>query len=310
MNKIIMEEGIFFYCSTDQRTALLDCNDFISNNSRIAMHGYPEDLTISKLIIELFEQNSSLSAGTGEETLAVGNTLLDVLMAANLCKTALPIKVLEIGAVSGVVSYHLAYMLGKFHPESKLCCVCDTIGNDSGNQWLDRISLIKEPPGLSFLVADYEDTQLQDNSFDITVLNGTVDFMKPLEVIQEARRLTKDRGIVICYSTGGQLLESSFKSCFTQRTEYPLSENCNIMYSCNFLNHTDSVKELEQRKIILEYIDKVQKEILNRCSFNIEESLNQIEVYMKVAIENRDISIKIQLIELKEMLLEYTMSTW
>ena len=97
------------------------------------------------------------------------------------------------------MSFHLAYLMGQYNRKSLLCGICDSIGNESGNQWLDRVSLVQEPPELAFSVMDYDEKLIQEKSFDLVIINGREQFREPQAVVENAFRVLKDAGAVLCY---------------------------------------------------------------------------------------------------------------
>lgn len=228
--KLFYQDQKFSYEENGQSRILLDCQDYFANKSRIPMHSFvEEDITIPVFLLGLLERYGELSGGTGEEENGEEIQLIGVLTAAFLIRFALPVKAVELGCTSGVLSYYLAKILGTFNPESSLCCVTDVIGNSSENGWLDRISLADNPPSLSMLASDYDDTQLESGHFDLVVINGTRGVGNPDGVIREAKRLAKKGGLILAYCCDSPLLESCFCLHFPERKEYHLEVNTRIM---------------------------------------------------------------------------------
>lgn len=229
MGILTVENNKFIYEERNTKRVLLDCNDYLSNKSRIPMHSFDNDLTIPGLLLQLFKWHKQLCANQSEDSDVMEALLIDVLLTAFFIKTPMSKRVLEIGCTKGVLSYHLATLLGRFNVESSLCCVCNKIGNSSNNSWLDMISLVEKVPGLSMLASDYDVMPLESKYFDIVIINGTEDFEEPYPVISEAKRLVKDEGIVMCYADCQPLLESSFKLFFSEREEYLLTGQRSIL---------------------------------------------------------------------------------
>lgn len=306
MNRITYEDNAFIFSENDNKTVLFRCDDFLSNKSRLPMHSLDESLTIPQLIVNLINSNAQFFENHQEKTLTFATSLVDIITAGYISKTALPVKVAELGATEGIISFHLAALLGKFHPGSLLCCISDTMGNDSDNQWLDRIVLAEEPPQLSFLAADYEHTQLQESSFDIVVINGMVNFMNPYQVIQEAKRLVKNHGLIICCSFHTPLLESSFKIAFKEKTEYSITETSKIMvtyHEKDACNLRDAF--VVQHEEICSYIRNITQLIKENEQVNLEKTLDEIHQFLKRSANLMDIDAKIQLLNLEETLLDY-----
>lgn len=294
MNTVNLENDIFVYNRKKKKTVLLDCTDFLSNKSRIPMHSLAGDLTVPELIVSLIDD---------KKPLALADLLLDILVVSQLVKTAFPVKVLEIGAASGVVSYHLATLLGKFHPESFLCCISDSIGSDSESRWLDHIVLVEEPPKLSFLAGDYDDTHLQENEFDLIVINGIAVYESYQRVICEAERLIKMDGTVICYSIDSPSLEKDFKIAFPQTEEYPVLGNVNIMVASSF----EKRGKLDQIEEICSYIKEIRESMAERRPIEIENFLDKIRGYLEIVHKEKNTDVKIQLIDLRACLIELLM---
>ncbi len=291
MNTIDLENDTFIYNGKEKHTVLLDCNNFLSNKSRIPMHSLVGDRTVPELILLLIDN---------QDPFAMANLLLDILVTSELIKTAFPVKVLEFGAAGGVVSYHLATLLGKFQPESFLCCVSDSIGSESENRWLDHIVLVNEPPKLSLLAGDYDDTHLQESEFDLIVINGSVNYENPQDVIREAERLIKKDGTIICYSVGSLCLKKDFKAFFSQTVEYPISESENIVIAKSF-DKRDKPDQIEE---IYSYINQIKKSVVEHRTIIIEDSLDKIQEYLEIAQRERNTDVKIQLIDLRASLIE------
>lgn len=308
MNRITYENNAFIFSEGEKKTVLFCCDDFLSNKSRLPMHSFDDSLTIPKLIVNLINANIRYFENHEEKALTFATSLVDILTASFASKTSLPVKVLELGATDGIISFHLASLLGKLHPETLLCCVTDTIGNDSDNQWLDRIILAEEPPQLSLLASEYDKTQLQGESFDIVVINGMVNFMNPYQVVLEAKRLVKKQGLIICCSLGTPLLESCFKMVFKDRTEYAITEASKIMTVFpGKEGKGDKAEEVGCHEEIFRFIDMMSSRMKDGGDVDLEKSMMRIQQLLGEAAELKDVDAKIQLIRLKEELLDYAL---
>lgn len=220
MNNFVYKNNQFIYNTITERRILLDCNNFFENKSRVPFHTLSDGPTVPNMIFDLLTWHSGYSEHTNQPNYGPYYTLIDVLVTAYHVKSADPKKLLELGCANGLMSHHLATILGKLHPDSLLYSVADSIGNESNNQWLDFISEIEEMPRLAFSATDYEDTNLKDNNFDITIVNGSVPIASPDKVLAEAWRVTKNGGCIICYVQKQPLLESAFQLLFPEREEY------------------------------------------------------------------------------------------
>lgn len=198
MKTISCENGNLVFVDGYKRKVLLDISHYMKNKSRFPLQYMSDGKDdILGLIFDLKKKHTEMYAGRPDDFFSY--YLLDIIAVSYLIRTATPLKVLEMGATNGILSYHLASLMGKLNPESLLFCVSNVIGNDSENDWLDRISQVEEPPDLASLVSDYDATQLAADHFDIVVLNGTAGIDKPYETVREAERLVKKNGILLCY---------------------------------------------------------------------------------------------------------------
>lgn len=229
MNSFVYENNQFIYTDESGRKILLDCNKYLENKSRIPFHSVNDSLTVSKLIFDLLSRHSQAFDGHEYAEWGIYYALVDVLVTAYHVKSSLPKKLLEIGCTDGIMSYHLGTVLGKLHPQSLLYSVANTIGNESNNQWLDYISLVEEMPQVAFAATDYESTNLQDNNFDIVVINGVNPIERPDLTLKEAYRVLKKDGLLICFVAKQPLLESCFQLLFSKREEYFLNYNGRIL---------------------------------------------------------------------------------
>ena len=202
---------------------ILDCNDRIHNYSRVPLHRIDDngDETLPEIIIRInndykYKYENTYYARYAEYYLVITTLLSDFFM-----RHGEPLHVAEIGCNNGTLSTQIAQLLARFDPKADYICVCDTIGNESGNSWLNEISGISEiPSGLSFLAADFENTLLRDNYLDYTVINGTVPILNPMEVIQESARITTEGGRILLFSENQYLLDDTFQLMFSERREW------------------------------------------------------------------------------------------
>lgn len=283
---------------------LLDCNDYLANKSRVPMHAPVEGVSVSDFLgnlnlayTDLFVEGHAPSDGNAY-------SYIDALLAKELIKTSQPVKVAELGCSNGRLSYHLATVLGRFHPESNLCCVCDSIGNESGNFWLDMISLVEIPPKLSLHACDYDDTNLCNNHFDIVILNGSVAFADIDAVLKEALKLIKTNGVLICYVYRQPELANYMRKAFSRVDEYNTDDNSVVLVA-------SVIDAMEERDEIVEWKKEFQHdfahaETLLISSFDKKElfhSIQQLNQHADIATANQVIDVKCKALELKEKLL-------
>lgn len=308
MKKIIYEGGDFVFIDGGRRELLLDTGNLMSNKSRYPMQLLQDGKTgIPGLLAELAQKHDGMNCG--EDFFPY--YLIDLIVISRLIRTPVPLKVLEIGATSGILSYHLAVLMGKLNRESLLCCVSNVVGNSSGNHWLDRVSMVDGTPSLSLLISDYEDTQLGTGNFDIVILNGTDRFCKPYETVREAQRLVKGNGFLLCHTKDSPLLESSFKLVFPERREYGISPQEMVLAvpdpGTSWKQDEDERPTLEEKAaaILLE----MQQVIKPGCRPDeVRPFIGEIDRCTELAMEYFDIGRKVELLRLKEAALNYMLN--
>ncbi len=310
MKHISLENNKFILCDDENRTILLDNNEFLSNKSRLPMHAWDNSHdapTIPNLILTLKENHEKISLGTNEGSFAA--LLRDIIMTSYLIRTSVPMKVLELGATSGILSYHLAVLMGKLNPESSLCCVTNVIGSGSGNRWLDRISLVEQPPVLSLVVTEYEDTPLASDYFDIIIINGAERFEKSAGLIREAERLLKKGGVLLCHAMNDLLLENRFKQSFPNAQEYEITLNEKLfVVSCQG-DLREKKSEPSLKTEIKGVVDRLQKNLESGGSREQYRSfIPEIDGHIDKAIKDYDIESKKNLIRLKQYILDYMLN--
>ncbi len=232
-----------------------------------------------------------------------GYFLFDILITSFLIRQSAPFHVLELGGDNGILSYHLASLLGGFHKESFLCSVCHTIGNNSNNKWLDAISQVDDPPELSFLVTDYENTALLGQNFDIVVINGTINFPNPYLVLKEAERLVKENGTLLAFLQNTPLLEDSFKLEFPDRKEYIFVPGVGVLVKEDWT--TPKEEKTKQSDSYTNIIKEAEQMITKKESpEQLRKVMQKIEIELDRAISEYKIKQKLELIQLKETVLE------
>lgn len=224
MAELFYRDKQFIYKEQQRERVILDCGDYLSNNSRIPMHCLENQRirTIPDILADLIEKGPYRGSQMG-----LGAALIDVLLAACLRKTSQPVKVLEYGCLGGKLSFHLAEMLGAFCEESSLVCACDTMDTE----WMNVISGAETLPKISFLAGDYGHLQLQQKYFDMVLINGTINFADPCQVISDALKLITEDGVILCCCDDMPLLEDVFKLFFKddKREDYDISDSLRIM---------------------------------------------------------------------------------
>lgn len=287
---------------------LLDATQFLQNKSRIPMHAVSDEdgNTIPAFLKSMIQKNRQVlsKGGVFDELLYL---TMDTLVISELIKSAAPAKVVELGCTSGKISYNLTEVLGKVNPASQLWLVSNMIGNNSDNQCLDYITQARNIPDLSMQICDYANTNLGAGTFDILVLNGSVRFENYYDTIQEAARIVKENGFIICCTYGDYLLESNFKLIFSEYEEYQFSPFEKIITARNPQVPWSNQSAGKEYALLPELLASLNYQLeVNMLSVeNCRKYVKQLEKYLVIASEKYDIQKKLNLIELKEQLFNY-----
>lgn len=304
MINIKLENNCFIYEKNNEHKILLDCTDFMANKSHVPLLSSNDNSAVPYFLANLHQTYSNLFVEGYAPNDGIDYFLIDILLSAQLIKTSLPVKVAELGCTNGRLSYHLASVIGKFNTQSSLCCICDSIGNESGNFWLDMISLVGNTPKLSMLASDYDDTNLSSNHFDFVIINGSVQIFDADAIINEAKRLVKTNGIILCYAWQQPHVANSLKQTFSSFEEYPTNPNTSIIlaHANNAINECDPMIEWKKEALY----DLSLGETLLLSTSSKDELMNQIqklEQHADFATLHHIVDIKLKSLRLKEKLL-------
>lgn len=304
MSEIRYEGKSIWYINGEKRQILIDLRRCIENISRIPLIDNGEvEVSLIEIISRLQEIHGQIDPDA--ENTQFDYTLLDFLTARCCMRSALPLHVVEIGGMNGIWSFHLAFMLGQYHPSSLLCSVCNRIGNESGNQWLDRISLVGEPPRLSLLAADYENTMLQREGFDLVAINESEIFEQPYEVVKEAERLVKKGGVILCYAKAQSVLAHTLVQTFPESESYDTESGMCIYYINYDENLHNQPTENSWEEEAETYLENVKLLILDHPSKEqLRNSMKKLDEYVNRAIQEQKIDLKLRFIQCEEDVLD------
>lgn len=276
---------------------LIEFGDASLNKSRVPLHPAGEGVeTIPRVLSGVMNKNKTLfEEMSGEEKLRYA--AVSAIVLSEMMKSSEPRKIAAIGSSDAVMSFDLAFTAGKLNPDSELFLISNIIGGE--NSCLDAIVQVKQPPKFSMLFSDYDNTNLAENSFDIVVLCGEADFDKPYEVINEAVRIAKNGGLIVCCCSQDCLLESSFMLTFSQREEYRLNARDALITARAqdaWLSGNDIKAELIYTlDMISQALSLSDKERLRQYSSIVGE-------YAEQAVREHNCTLKQALITLREKL--------
>lgn len=297
MGKVDFTGSKYIYKDKNTESVLLDCGQFLENKSRIPMHCIRSDkmLTIPRLIDRMLEK------AAGSQMMALPVAIIDILLTAQLMKTAQPVRILEYGSVQGQVSKHLAEIIGEFHEKSSLVCFHNTIDLE----WMEQMADVKTLPQLSFLAGDFGKIQLQEKYFDIVLVNGLADFTEPYEVFADALLMAKDGGVILCYCDNSPFLKHVFQLMFDFIDVYEVTPHQTVMQA-NAKDYGWVKDENEERQKQIQATLALADALLADKTQNRQDAadmIRQLQQSLQIAKVIGRPDLKIKLLERKEKLI-------
>jgi len=310
MNQIVLENDTYIYRTADVDKVIFNLKDFSSNKSCIPLDAEGDAFSLHKLLSILVNGHVDISMGTDEGAYVTDYLIMDMLFTTEFMKKTTPVSVLEIGCGNGILSHHLASIIGCMDSDSHLCCECNTMGNGSGNQWLDKISGVAVELKLSYVVADYEESLLQANKYDYIFVNGSTGFEQPEAVLMEAVRLLKPGGRIYCYVKKQPVLGQHFKKLFPVGELYYIYDDSVVMTAVYDKNvYTAILERAASFESLGERAEKLIDEWNQVATSEVEESrllkyISDADKLIDEAIKEKNTECKLRLIDIKEKMIE------
>ncbi len=224
--EICMERKKYVYWCEDRSYVLIDLQNLLENKSHVPLlTGNAHNASLPDIVNELMRRHKTCF---GEQLSAMQECILiDFLAARRLMRSASPLQIVEIGAADGILSFHLASMIGQYNTRSGLCCVSDT----ENVQWSEKISKVGKTPEISRVAGAHEHTKLPSDQYDIVILNSNEQFTDMAGVVREAKRLIRSKGIVICLEKKQPLLSQEFKKEFPGTETFEVNSYTTVYYA-------------------------------------------------------------------------------
>lgn len=301
MGDFLWENNKFVYADQHGKKILLDCGDLLSNKSRIPMHRIPGEAPQQILPELIVASMNKIRQEDGTKVFSAA--LIATLLADRLIRSSQPIHVLEYGCMQGILSSQLAELIGAFNEDSIFVCAYDTMELE----WMERISRIEKLPKLSYIAGDFGHLQLRRDYFDIVVINGSVHYTEPLEVLKNVLDLVTEDGTILCYMDHSPLLESTFKLFFEKREEYEISPQEKILLA----KAEDRCWEIKGKKDFIAYVqhhlDMAEKMLLckEKDQTKIAKSIENLRKDAENAAQQGLVTLKKRILEQKEQLIIY-----
>ena len=109
-------------------------------------------------------------------------------------------RTVELGADNWILSYHLSALLCSFHPDNEYFLVTDE-KNPGRIEWLkNHINAEKLLKSVTLVNSDYDELNIEKNSFDFVILNGSTTSADPGSMVASALNLVKENGVIIVFN--------------------------------------------------------------------------------------------------------------
>lgn len=283
----------YIYQCGDNSYVLIDLQNLLENKSHVPLiQGNEHRSSLIEIANNLIELHGTLfqeQLSTAQECM-----LIVFLAARRLMKSAMPLQIVEIGATNGILSFHLASMIGQYNVESSLCCVCSV----ENGQWTEKVSKVGNPPKLSRIIADCGQTKLQSDKYDVVVINGNEDFADADLIVREAKRLVNSNGVVICLEKQQQLLSRKFRKRFAKNETFVIDSDIRVLYAESqklTIEYNDVPAEVKEME---DYLAKVHKALQGGVS------REQLRIYYKELEKLIDATMQTSLFDIKTKLID------
>lgn len=314
-NLSISENKIYFIYDNGEKNCLLDLSDFLSNRSHIPLHSLAN--VDFKIIPNLIKKIIEICDSPDNEIRDIDKSMLiltSIMIIKKYMYRAKGNSILEIGCTSGIMSYFIGLIVN-FFGESNLHCVSDVVNSEGVSDWLNNIMLLENSDDISITYTNYNNINLRDSFYDITVVNGYDYFENPEDVIRNAVRMTKENGLMVCIGKEQPFLNDAFQKIIGDYDVY-IFDNNNIIFT-KLLEDKDKsevISDLNKNKLEkiredfadlenkIVKIDILDESILDNTISDVSKFQKQI---LKVYKSMNNIDIKFELSELKEALINY-----
>lgn len=185
--------------STYWKNILPDVNQPIFNKSRIPFKNQDSTgISIEDLITRIQSLNGKIFGEKSEILPSTRDSFLYLMIGMmSHFSSVRPVHMVEIGCADGSFSAMLAGILQYYQQENYYTAVTNLLGDGSQDLWVSNLLKSTIPNNISYLACDFQNTNLRSESFEITILDGTVEFDDIDAVYQEAIRITKSPGYLV-----------------------------------------------------------------------------------------------------------------
>jgi len=311
------ENKIYFISDNGEKVLLLDLLDFLSNRSNVPLHFIGDNKSyeiIPDIITNLISEYNEVKGGNGDPTDSSMMLLVAIMIIKRFMYKSKKSNILEIGCTDGTLSY-LIGLLMKYFEKINLHCVSDVISSYSQSDWLNKIMKLDNADNISITYANYDNINLKDSFYDITIINSNDYFEDPENLIRNCIDLTKKGGMLLCIGKHQPLLCSTFQAIIDDCDTYEFNVD-NIIFT-KLLDDRDKIEglsisnknKLEEIKASFIGLESKVNKIECLDIDNLDNIISIVSELQKQVLEVYDsmdnIDIKFELSELKEVLINY-----
>ncbi len=298
--EICLEQRKWIYRCGEKPYELIDLQNLLGNRSHVPLiTGSQHRPSLTDMINKLMRTHKAYF----QEQLADLQEciLIDFLAVRRLMRSAEPLQIVEIGAADGILSFHLASMVGQYNEESVLCCVSER----EDTQWEENVSKVEKPPKISRRINSLERTGLLSDQYDIVILNSREPFKDIEKVVREAGRLVSSEGILICLEKGIPSLARAFEKSFAKHEIFDVNSETTVLYAESQKSSASSSEVPEDVKETERYLNCLSR-ILQDGGAEQEQfraCYKELDKRIDAAMKASQLDLKVKLIDFQEQVL-------
>ncbi|WP_281165265.1 hypothetical protein [Liquorilactobacillus sicerae] len=192
-------------------------------------------------------------------------------------------RILEVGCDHGTLSYFVAKVLSAFDDKSQLLCLTDQIVNTTQDEWLSKISLLKNTENISRLTTSYDVSWLDQPVYDLIIINGNVDFQHSDRVMKSCLAALKKGGSLICLPANDSFLAESFRLGFSKVKAYNIAKNSKVLtttpvkqdYELTLANDPQ-VKFTKAKELLISTVAYLENNLDSNANESLKKSIDRL----------------------------------
>jgi SAM-dependent methyltransferase len=285
--------------------------DYYGNIGAVPLHSLSEKdpNTVPGIIGALQADYDALQKGVDAPLDAQAVLLTAALLFKQSFTMYKPYTVLELGCNQGLLTYSLAKLAYAIHPESRVFALSEDLYDIPFLNIVNGLGVALSC--LNLLTTSPTTAVLGDGAFDFTVINGTSHAGNPDLLVQNALRVTKAGGRLVCLTCGQRDLKRRFIARCGVFDEYPISDECSVLVTVVEATPRAAASEDSKRrlaelwKLVLPTLSNVQKRQIETLKDAVRALSDMEDVAIELFGRTDDVDLKNKLNILKETLLNH-----